>query len=66
MNSRCHDIIIHTVIQGWNIIDDPEAYSSQQSKMQSCFHSKKYTDEHEKARNDAISIDFRLKNPSNG
>lgn len=64
--SRCHDTITHTTIQGWNIIDNPEAYTGVrvQALHQACFHSKKYRKEHEEARNNAISIDFRLKNPS--
>lgn len=65
MNSRCHDIIIHTRVKGWYVIDDPEAYTGHRRKLQSCFHAKRYMKEHEKARNDAISIDYRLKNPSN-
>lgn len=63
MNSRCHDIIIHTKIKSWYIIDDPEAYIGHRRKLQSCFHTRRYMPEHEAARNEAISIDYRLKHP---
>ncbi len=64
---RCHDVVVHAKVGFWYIIDDPQAYTGSRvhPKAQLCHYSRKYTQEHENARKQAISINYRLKNPSN-
>lgn len=64
---RCHDVVTHSKVGFWYIIDDPQAYTGARTntKAQSCFHSMRFTKEHAEARKAAISINYRLKNPSN-